>query len=84
MAQLDEQRRAVALRWAPNGTALAIQVETPLGRANVFMPVTHEANQPINSIPYADAFWAPDSASLIVSGLKWGEATVIGRVAQPS
>jgi hypothetical protein len=81
VAQLDEQRRAIAVHWAPNGTALVIQVETPLGLANVFMPVDHDANQVIDAIPYADATWAPDSASLIVSGVKWSSGTVVGRVA---
>ncbi len=81
VAQLHEQRRAIAVHWAPNDTALVIQVETPLGLANVFMPVDHDANQVIAAIPYADAAWAPDSASLIVSGATWGGGTVIGRVA---
>jgi hypothetical protein len=80
-AQLDEQRRAVTAQWAPNGLALVVTVDTPLGRANVFMPVDHDANQFVNAIPYAYATWAPDSASLIVSGHKWGEMTVVGRVA---
>jgi len=80
VAQLDEQRRAIAVHWAPNGTALVIQVETPLGLANVFMPVGHDANQVIDAIPYADATWAPDSAALIVSGATWGGGTVVGRV----
>jgi hypothetical protein len=80
-AQLDEQRRAVTVQWAPNGLALAVTVDTPLGRANVFMPVDHDANQFVNAIPYAYATWAPDSDSLIVSGHKWGEMMVVGRVA---
>lgn len=81
VAQLEEQRRPLTLQWAPNGTALVVKVETPLGLANVFMPANHNANVTIDSIPYADATWAPDSASLIVSGTKWGAQTVIGRVA---
>ena len=81
MAQLGDQRRAISIQWAPNSTALVVQVETPLGRANVFMPVDHDVNQFINAIPYADAVWSSDSASLIVSGNKWGAGTVIGHVA---
>ncbi|MBN1681069.1 MAG: hypothetical protein JW966_12350 [Anaerolineae bacterium] len=80
VAQLHDQRQPVSIRWAPNGTAVACTLKTPLGFATVFMPVTHNANDSINSIPYAYANWAPDSASLIVSGLKWGEGTVVGRV----
>jgi hypothetical protein len=80
-AQLDEQQRAVTAQWAPNGLVLVVTVDTPLGRANVFMPVDHDANQYISAIPYAYATWAPDSASLIVSGYKWGAMTVVGRVA---
>jgi hypothetical protein len=83
-AQLGDQRRAVTVQWAPNNLALAVTVDTPLGRAHVFMPVDHDANQSIKAIPYAYATWAPDSASLIVSGYKWGESTVVGRVAQDS
>ena len=81
VAQLGEQRRAISIQWAPNSTALVVQVETPLGRANVFMPVDHDVNQFINAIPYADATWSLDSASLIVSGITWGAGTVIGRIA---
>jgi hypothetical protein len=81
VAQLHEQRQPIAIHWAPNGTALVIKVTTPLGFANVFMPVDHNVNEFVNSIPYADAAWAPDSASLIVSGVKWNEMTVVGRVA---
>jgi hypothetical protein len=80
-AQLGDQRRAMTVQWAPNNLALAVTVDTPLGRAHVFMPVDHDANQPIPAIPYAYATWAPDSASLIVSGYKWGESTVVGRIA---
>jgi hypothetical protein len=81
VAQLDQQRRAVTVRWAPNGLALVVAVDTPLGRANVFMPVDHNANETINAIPYADATWAANSTSLIVSGIRWNSMTVIGRVA---
>jgi hypothetical protein len=81
VAQLHEQRRALRVQWSPNGGALVVSVETPLGPANVFMSVWHNANEFINSIPYADATWTTDSAALIVSGVKWGEMTVIGRVA---
>ncbi len=81
VAQLDQQRRAVTVHWSPNGTALVVSVDTPLGRANVFMPVEHNANDYINAIPYADATWAVNSASLIVSGVKWNGMTVVGRVA---
>jgi hypothetical protein len=83
-AQLGDQRRAVTVQWAPNNLALAVTVDTPLGRAHVFMPVDHDVNQPIDAIPYAYATWAPDSASLIVSGYKWGQSTVVGRVALDS
>ena len=83
-AQLGDQRRAVTVQWAPNNLALAVTVDTPLGRAHVFMPVDHDVNQTIAAIPYAYATWAPDSASLIVSGYKWGESTVVGRVALDS
>jgi hypothetical protein len=83
-AQLGDQRRAVTVQWAPNNLALAVTVDTPLGRAHVFMPVDHDVNQPIAAIPYAYATWAPDSASLIVSGYKWGQSTVVGRVALDS
>jgi hypothetical protein len=81
VAQLHEQRQPVTFHWAPNGTALVIKVTTPLGFANVFMPAEHNVNEFVNSIPYADATWAPDSASLIVSGVKWNQMTVVGRVA---
>jgi hypothetical protein len=79
--QLHEQRRAVAMRWAPNSTALDITVETPLGRANVFRPAAHDVSEEINAIPYADATWAPDSTSLIVSGTQWNGPSVVGRIA---
>ena len=79
--QLSEQRRAVTVHWAPNGGALIVTVDTPLGRANVIAPVDHDANQFINALPYANATWAPDSNSVIVSGYMWGATTVVGRVA---
>jgi len=81
VAQLDQQQRALTVQWAPNGLALVVTVDTPLGRANVFMPVEHNANQVINAIPYADATWALDSTSLVVSGMTWSGTTVVGRVA---
>jgi hypothetical protein len=79
--QLHEQRRAVTAQWSPDGLSLVVTVDTPLGRANVFMPVNHNANVFINALPYAYATWAPDSASVIVSGYQWNGATVVGRVA---
>jgi hypothetical protein len=81
VAQLHEQRRALDMQWAPNSTALVIAVDTPLGRANVFLPMNHDPTVFVPSIPYADATWAPDSASLIVSGSKDNGPTVIGRIA---
>lgn len=80
-AQLDQQRRALTVQWAPNSLALVVTVDTPLGRANVFMPVEHNANEVVNAIPYADATWAMDSTSLVVSGMTWNGMTVVGRVA---
>lgn len=80
-AQLHEQRRAITTQWAPNSSGLIVTVETPLGHGNVLMPVVHDANHFIDALPYANASWAPDSASVIVSGMKWGEMTVVGRVA---
>jgi hypothetical protein len=80
-AQLDQQRRALTVQWAPNNLALVVTVDTPLGRANVFMPVEHNANEVVNAIPHADATWAPDSTSLVVSGMTWNGTTVVGRVA---
>ncbi|HVO71572.1 MAG TPA: hypothetical protein VMT24_16095 [Aggregatilineaceae bacterium] len=80
-AQLDQQRRALTVQWAPNNLALVVTVETPLGRANVFMPVEHNANEVVSAIPYADATWAPDSTSLVVSGMTWNGTMVVGRVA---
>jgi hypothetical protein len=80
-AQLDQQRRALTVQWAPNSLALVVTVDTPLGHANVFMPVEHDANEVVNAIPYADATWATDSSSLLVSGMTWNGMTVVGRVA---
>ena len=78
--QLADQRRALRVTWAPNGLALAITVETPLGLGTVFLPVDHAANDAVNAIPYADATWTPDSRALIVSGPTWNGSSVIGRV----
>jgi hypothetical protein len=81
-AQLHEQRRALTVQWAPDGSALVVAVETGMGRGNVFMPVGHHANDVIRAIPFASATWSPDSRSLIVSGMNWdARVTVIGRVA---
>lgn len=80
-AQLHEQRRALRISWAPNGLALAITVETPLGLGTVFLPVTHDANQWVDAIPYADATWTLDSTALIVSGRTWQGYSVVGQVA---
>jgi hypothetical protein len=81
-AQRHEQRRASTVTWSPNGAALVVSVETGMGRGNVFMPVDHDANAVIPSIPFANATWAPDSGSLIVSGMHWdSQTTVIGRIA---
>jgi hypothetical protein len=79
--QLHQQRRAVTTQWAPNGSALVVKVETPLGYANVFMPVYHDVNAQIESIIYADATWTTDSAALVVSGTNRDNQTVIGRIA---
>lgn len=80
-AQLHEQRRALRVTWAPNGTALAVTVETPLGLGTVFLATDHDANQWVDAIPYADAAWTPDSSALIVSGRTWQGTSVVGRIA---
>ena len=79
--QLADQRHALRVTWAPNGLALAITVETPLGLGTVFLPVNHAANDWVNTLPYADAMWTPNSGALIVSGPTWDGQSVIGRVA---
>lgn len=79
--QLHEQRRARHVIWAPNSTVLAITVETPIGLGNVFLPVTHSANDWVEAIPYADATWTADSTALIVSGRTWDGPSVVGRIA---
>lgn len=79
--QLHEQRRALRVIWAPNSTALAITVETPVGLGTVFLPVKHSANDWVDAIPYAGATWTIDSAALIVSGKMWDGSNVIGRIA---
>ncbi len=78
--QLADQRRALRVTWAPNGLALAITVETPLGLGTVFLPVDHAANDWVNALPYADATWTTDSRALIVSGPTWEGPSVVGRV----
>lgn len=80
-AQLHEQRRAIDIQWSPNDTTLLIAVTTRLGRANVFVPANHNANDFINAIPYANATWAANNASVIVSGKTWDGTTVLGQVA---
>lgn len=80
-AQLHDQRRVVHINWSPDGTKLAITVETPLGLGTIFMPVNHDANDWIDTIPYADATWTLDNRALIVSGRTWnGGHTVVGRI----
>jgi hypothetical protein len=79
-AQLDQQRQALAIHWSPDSGSLAITVQTPLGRANVFMSAMHQANDPVVFTPYADANWGPDSHTLIVSGPGFDGYTVIGRL----
>jgi hypothetical protein len=81
-AQLHEILRALTVQWSPNGGELVVTVETGMGRGSVFMPVDHNANEVISAISFADASWAPDSGSLIVSGMHWdSQTTVVGRVA---
>ncbi|MBN2305981.1 MAG: PD40 domain-containing protein, partial [Anaerolineae bacterium] len=84
--QLHQQQQALAIQWSPDGGGLVIAVTTPFGFANVVMSTFRDINQPsmnapIEPIPYAFATWTADSTALIVSGLKWNEMTVIGRVA---
>ncbi|MBN2306309.1 MAG: hypothetical protein JXQ72_17635, partial [Anaerolineae bacterium] len=84
--QLHEQQQALAIQWSPDGGGLVIAVTTPLGPANVVMSTFRDINQPatnapIDPLPYAFATWTADSTALIVSGYKWNEMTVIGRVA---
>ena len=79
-AQLEDQRQALAITWAPNSGALAITVNTPLGPATVFIPYTQDVNAYVKAVPYANATWAPDSQSLIVSGPTWNGGTVVGRI----
>lgn len=80
-AQLHEQRRALTVQWSPNGSALAVTVETGIGRGNVFLPVDNNANIMIPSLPFADATWTLGSSSLLVSGMHWdSQITVIGIV----
>jgi hypothetical protein len=64
--------------------ALVIRVETPLGMANVFLPINDNANHFVDAIPYANASWTTDSTGLIVSGATWNGPTVVGRVAADS
>jgi len=79
--QLHQQRRAISVQWSPNGVNLLITVDTPLGRANVFMPATHDANDFINALEFSNATWTLDSSALIVSGYTWQGTTAVGRVA---
>lgn len=83
VAQVHEQRSATAIHWSPGGSALIIQVTTPRGFANVVTPAGHDLNTGggfIEALPYADATWAADGRSVIVSGAPWGGgAEVIGR-----
>ena len=78
--QLHQQRQAREMTWAPNGLALAIAVETPLGRATVPVPLEHDANAWVEALPYASATWTADSRALIVSGDTWDGHNVVGRV----
>jgi len=78
--QLHHQRQAIGIQWSPNGLNLLITVNTPLGRATVFMPTNHNANEFINALEFSDATWALDSQALIVSGHTWNGATAVGWV----
>jgi len=78
--QLHQQRQARGMTWAPNGLALAIAVETPLGLATVPVPLEHDANAWVEALPYASATWTADSRALIVSGDTWDGRNVVGRV----
>ncbi|MBI5957588.1 MAG: hypothetical protein HY866_02565 [Chloroflexi bacterium] len=84
VTQQHEQRSAVDMQWAPNGLALVIRVETPLGMANVFLPINDNANHFVDSIHYANATWTTDSTGLIVSGATWDRLSVVGQVAADS
>lgn len=79
--QQHDQRRALAVTWAPNNGAVAITVDTPVGQGTVLVPVTHDANEWIDAIPYAGANWTTDSSALIVSGRTWNGYSVVGRIA---
>lgn len=81
VAQLHQQRRALSITWAPNSTALAITVATPIGQQTVFLPVDHNANNWVDTIPYPHATWTTDSAGLIVSGQQNDGYSVVGHVA---
>ena len=78
--QLHQQRRAVNVQWSPDGLKLLVTVDTPLGRANVLMPVTHDANEFINTLEFSDATWTLDGNALIVSGSARNGTTAVGRV----
>jgi hypothetical protein len=78
--QLHQQRQARGMVWAPNGQALILTVETPLGLATVPVPVEHNANEWVEALPYASATWTADSRALIVSGATWDGRNVVGRV----
>jgi len=84
VAQTHEQRSATALTWSPDGSALLIRVTTPRGFANVVTPAGHDLNAGggfIEALQFADATWAADGRTVIVSGAPWGGGPeVVGRV----
>jgi len=86
VAQVHEQRRAVALTWSPDGSALLIRVTTPWGFDNVVTPAGHDVNLAedggfIEALGFADATWAADGRTVIVSGARWpGGPDVVGRM----
>lgn len=80
VTQQHEQRRALSVTWAPNNTALAITVATPVGQRIVFLPVEHNVNEWVDSLPHADATWTTDSTGLIVSGTTENGQAAVGRV----
>lgn len=89
VAQVHEQRSASAITWSPDGSALIIQVTTPRGFANVFTPAGHDVNAAegggfIEALPYANATWAADGRTVIVSGALWGGGPEVAGRADPA
>lgn len=88
IAPWEDVQRPLTIRWSPDGTRLLVPYLGAAGRAtallnaglDINMLAAEDYDSYLSEIGFADATWASDSGSVIVSGTRQDGASVVGRI----